>query len=71
MSCDVQACVAPFAIWCALRMAYLKEQHVCIKCCFKLWKNAVETFKMFEFTLADQTVECTQALSDFPNSEVV
>jgi hypothetical protein len=40
-------------------MTHLKEQCVCIKFCFKLGKNAMETFKMFEVAFAEQTLEST------------
>jgi len=32
-------------------MAYLKEQHVYIKCCFKLEKNATETLGRLKVAL--------------------
>jgi hypothetical protein len=35
-------------------MAYLKEQNVTIKSCFKLGKNSTEIFKMSEVPLAEQ-----------------
>lgn len=33
---------------CTQKVSDLKEQHICIKFCFKLGKNTVETFDMFE-----------------------
>jgi hypothetical protein len=38
-------------------MAYLKEQHICIKLCFILGKNATGTFEMLEVALGEQTWE--------------
>jgi hypothetical protein len=43
-------------------MADLKEQHVCIKFCFKPGKNVTETFKMLKVCFGKQTMGRTQVL---------
>jgi len=48
----------------------LKERHVRIIFCFKLWKNAPATFTILEVPFREQTLGRKQGLSDFPSSEV-
>jgi hypothetical protein len=43
----------------------LKEQHVCIKFCFKLGKNSVETFDMLEVCFREQKMGRTQLFAWF------
>jgi hypothetical protein len=47
----VQACVVQAAILAYLELTDFKEQHRCIKLCFKLGKNAMETLKMSKVAL--------------------
>jgi hypothetical protein len=52
-------------------MADLKEQHVCIKFCFKQGTNDTETFKMLKVCFGKQIVGRTQVFewfSKFKNS---
>jgi len=44
-------CVVQAAILAYLEMTNFKEQHSCIKLCFKLGKNVMETFKMSKVAL--------------------
>jgi hypothetical protein len=49
----------------------LMEKPVCIVCCFKLWKNATETFKTFEVAFGEHTMETTTFWSGFPSLKAV
>jgi len=47
----VQACVVQATILAYLEMTDFKEQHRCIKLCFKLGENAMETLKLSKVAL--------------------
>jgi hypothetical protein len=47
----MQVCVVQATILAYLEMTDFKEQHSCIKLCFKLGENAMETLKMLKVAL--------------------
>jgi hypothetical protein len=50
-------------------MADLKEQHICVKICFKLGKTALETHLMLKIAFGDNATGRTQTFSRFKRGE--
>jgi hypothetical protein len=52
-------------------MADLNELHFCTKYCFKIGKNATETFSLLKVAFGGQTVGTTHVLSAVEGSKTV
>jgi hypothetical protein len=56
--------------WRTLKVADLKELHVCVKFCFKQRKIGMETVKMMKVAFGEQTVGRTQLFEWFSKFKV-